>query len=515
MSPLPQNLHNQQHPPTTYIPNKPFWSDMEWNPQQMMSDDALLLSSAFSNSGIPEGSNNNPLHDGYSNHHNHPHHQEYVEDDDDMVSLLADNVQPQIIYSQHQSSKKPAFSFKSPSALNHVNNYVRTQFYHFITGNLEAMDEVAIEKYMRLLKIGPGDMDTMVALARLDFPPPPPIPSSVNNAVVSKAAPPVAAQSPLNYSKALTSEPFLSASACAKKPVPTTTTNEADEDFIPVKAINVNEPRLCVYYMQGKCRYGSSCRMVHGNQCHNCNKNVLHPKDPAQNRAHLDHCLKSTKHQNSLAYNGKKKATLVTTTKDAVNEEKVPPALKVQSSGVSSEEAVCCLCSRIVKERIGDKRFGLLECEHVFCFPCIMKRRRPSFVLSKTSTNSLADFIPASLLKNPVSIDAPDNEPLNDPTNGGGVECPECHKPAAFITPSLEWPIDATRRQQIIAFQRMRLKSMPCHFWSREGEKCPFGEQCYYGHGAGKTYSLANKHGDKPTSSEEVCAIASENMENN
>jgi len=44
------------------------------------------------------------------------------------------------------------------------------------------------------------------------------------------------------------------------------------------------KPQLCTFNIEGNCRYGISCRNIHGFACEICGQNCLLPSDPQQNK---------------------------------------------------------------------------------------------------------------------------------------------------------------------------------------------------------------------------------------
>lgn len=95
---------------------------------------------------------------------------------------------------------------------------------------------------------------------------------------------------------------------------------------------------LCVFAISGKCRFGTTCRNVHGLQCPRCLLYCLHPTDLDRNEAHINECLMSNTAPRMLT--------------------------------AEDEDRECGICYEPVRQK-GDPRFGLLACEHVFCLQCI------------------------------------------------------------------------------------------------------------------------------------------------
>ncbi|KAJ3270958.1 hypothetical protein HDV01_007288 [Terramyces sp. JEL0728] len=99
---------------------------------------------------------------------------------------------------------------------------------------------------------------------------------------------------------------------------------------------------LCPFQYKGECKYGKTCKYVHGTQCPNCLKYCLDPRDSDQE--HANHILNCTSEQ---------------------------------------EATECVVCFEIVQEK-KDPRFGLLTCQHCVCLECIRTWRENSTSTSKS-----------------------------------------------------------------------------------------------------------------------------------
>jgi len=102
---------------------------------------------------------------------------------------------------------------------------------------------------------------------------------------------------------------------------------------------------LCYeYYSSGTCSQGEGCHLAHGDLCETCQHYALHPMDAAAREAHTHEC--NARHERLLA--------------------------RARSSHVE-----CGICFERVLEKVnGDRKFGLLECEHSFCLSCIRSWRQ-------------------------------------------------------------------------------------------------------------------------------------------
>lgn len=97
------------------------------------------------------------------------------------------------------------------------------------------------------------------------------------------------------------------------------------------------KPQLCMFYIDGSCRYGETCKFIHGLICPLCNKACLFQDDPVQNEKHNKSCR-----------------------------------LKLEIE--ECRELACALCKlRIVENGL---KFGILpECMDVLCVPCLKDYR--------------------------------------------------------------------------------------------------------------------------------------------
>mmetsp|Transcript_38766 Transcript_38766/g.64462 ORF Transcript_38766/g.64462 Transcript_38766/m.64462 type:complete len:409 (-) Transcript_38766:191-1417(-) len=96
--------------------------------------------------------------------------------------------------------------------------------------------------------------------------------------------------------------------------------------------------KICHFYAEGTCRFGSFCRNEHGEECPICLKKCL-PRDPIRQQVHMNECL--------------------------------PPSERdLDLSGMVE----CGICYENPCAR--KERFGILNnCEHVFCLSCIRSWR--------------------------------------------------------------------------------------------------------------------------------------------
>jgi E3 ubiquitin-protein ligase makorin len=119
----------------------------------------------------------------------------------------------------------------------------------------------------------------------------------------------------------------------------------ADTLHQPVTDARRNE-MLCPFAMAGHCRYGDTCRYLHGLACPSCSKHVLHPyHTPTEHDEHISQCLA--------------RQAVITKQRHKAN------------------QVACGICHERVAAK-SDSRFGLLNCEHAFCLSCIRHYRQTS-----------------------------------------------------------------------------------------------------------------------------------------
>eukprot|EP00884_Botryococcus_braunii_P021002 jgi/Botrbrau1/7586/Bobra.0159s0035.1 len=109
---------------------------------------------------------------------------------------------------------------------------------------------------------------------------------------------------------------------------------------------------LCVnYFSNGSCPRGNACRFAHGLLCEVCGKHALHPDIPDDAEAHTRACKAREERLN-----------------------KQPAAAELECS--------ICLEKVLSKENAGERKFGLLSCEHPFCLACHPGLASPSRLCS-------------------------------------------------------------------------------------------------------------------------------------
>ncbi|XP_068598473.1 E3 ubiquitin-protein ligase makorin-2 isoform X2 [Brachionichthys hirsutus] len=180
-------------------------------------------------------------------------------------------------------------------------------------------------------------------------------------------------------------------------------------------------PQLCPYAAAGHCYYGDTCSYLHGHMCEVCRKEVLHPHDPEQRRAHEKMCL-------------------------LVFEADMEKAFAAQLS----QDKVCSICMELVVQKVNpsERRFGILSsCCHTFCLPCIRQWR---------CTRSFSNKIIKS--------------------------CPECRVASEFVIPSTYWVEDQDDKDHLIELFKSGVSKKSCKYFDQGRGACPFGGKCLYLH---------------------------------
>lgn len=95
--------------------------------------------------------------------------------------------------------------------------------------------------------------------------------------------------------------------------------------------------QLCMFFIEGTCRYGDACKFVHGLVCNLCKRPCLFPDDLHQNEKHAKTCR-----------------------------------LKIEIE--ESKDLTCSLCKLKIVEN--NRKFGLLpDCDDIICVPCLKDYR--------------------------------------------------------------------------------------------------------------------------------------------
>jgi len=175
---------------------------------------------------------------------------------------------------------------------------------------------------------------------------------------------------------------------------------------------------LCSQYLAGgSCQRGDDCPLIHGDLCEFCHRFALHPYDGEAAAQHTEQCRR--RHERLTA--------------------------RLRCSNV---ECGICLEKVLSKANPSDRRFGLLECEHAFCLPCIRNWR----------SNGTADIDTAVRT------------------------CPVCRITTYVVVPSATWPSTPAEKESIIEGYHNRLATIPCKHFDLGQGTCPFGTSCLYRH---------------------------------
>lgn len=210
-----------------------------------------------------------------------------------------------------------------------------------------------------------------------------------------------------------------------------------------------NPNALCPFAINGTCRFNQSCRYVHGLPCPNCKRNILHP-DPAiraqESMPHVVHCK-----SNMLAAQKRNQMQIqlyiqLCQNQLAAGDGSGSVAAMQANPTVLYEQLECGLCyEKIVFKK--DGRFGILNCDHVFCLSCI-RQWRSNFYMDNQVTRS----------------------------------CPVCRVVTHFVTPALKWPLFQAEKDALITEYKLKISQVPCKYYNYGSSICPFGASCFYSH---------------------------------
>ncbi|KAK2076359.1 hypothetical protein QBZ16_000884 [Prototheca wickerhamii] len=177
------------------------------------------------------------------------------------------------------------------------------------------------------------------------------------------------------------------------------------------------QPLCPAFLASGVCPRGERCDRAHGLLCARCGRHALHPTDERAAAAHEAEC--AARHERLAA-----------------------------RSRTAALECGICLERVMGKPDPAARRFGLLNCEHCFCLPCIRAWRQEGEVDTETALRT----------------------------------CPVCRQTAHFVTPSNVWPETAEQREAIVAAYRAKLGTIDCMYFDKGRGVCPFGISCHYRH---------------------------------
>lgn len=207
---------------------------------------------------------------------------------------------------------------------------------------------------------------------------------------------------------------------------------------------------LCAFAVIGKCKFGASCRNLHGLQCPRCLRFCLHPTELEQNEGTAASDLLRLDHLNTCMHKPSREA---------------PEA---------SEDIECGICLEKVLSK-ADPRFGILsslflqahpfliECNHPFCLSCIRQWRASKDTQTSPQHSLFLASDPAAAKETIKS-------------------CPLCRELTHFIIPSSVWISHPDEKEKLVALYKRRLSSIPCKHFDFGRSECPFGVSCFYEH---------------------------------
>ncbi|KAJ3382994.1 hypothetical protein HDU92_004445, partial [Lobulomyces angularis] len=223
---------------------------------------------------------------------------------------------------------------------------------------------------------------------------------------------------------------------------------------------------LCLFAIQGYCRFGDRCRNLHGEQCPKCEKFCLHPTS----KKLADGILLLTSIVDIIYFI--EHLNQCTARIDLNMKDSIQKILNTQSEEIlrSSKLKECCICYEYVLEN-KDPRFGLLNCEHCCCLSCIRSWRQN------------------------------EGKGMNEIKS-----CPICRIVTHFIVPSNVWLEDPILKNAVIQEYKKKLRHTDCKWFNFGEGNCPFGSSCFYRH-SDKLGNLEKKLRHIHDSNEEVKII--------
>ncbi|CAG9765035.1 unnamed protein product [Ceutorhynchus assimilis] len=190
---------------------------------------------------------------------------------------------------------------------------------------------------------------------------------------------------------------------------------------------------ICYFYQRGICRFGERCRNLHSQPAV-----VNNMKDPEVETAAVSNASSSQDVSN--------------TNSPMLSSSKSGPSTSSNPSVTYSETATksCGICYDTIVEKTErkDQMFGILpNCNHCYCFKCIIKWRQSKEFDSDVSR-----------------------------------ACPECRKPSDYVYPSRIWFHIQETKDNFITKQKNRMQGIDCRYFRKGHSSCPFGNKCLYLH---------------------------------
>ncbi|CAB1098491.1 unnamed protein product [Ectocarpus sp. CCAP 1310/34] len=221
---------------------------------------------------------------------------------------------------------------------------------------------------------------------------------------------------------------------------------------------------VCSFFEKnGSCRYGDDCMFLHGNGGSNGEERPASTSTTTILQAAAAGgsgsggagagAASAQQQQEATAPAGAKSPTPVAGGARSGDDAAAAAAAAVagEESLADSTEDTCGICLENIPAK--GKRFGLLNCDHVYCLECLRtwrKSKGPQKDISRT--------------------------------------CPECRKVSFFLVPSKEHLKGKAKLKAIQAYKQ-GLSKLPCKYHKPGNASgggtttvCPFGSRCFYAH---------------------------------
>ncbi|KAJ8102546.1 hypothetical protein POJ06DRAFT_244971 [Lipomyces tetrasporus] len=252
----------------------------------------------------------------------------------------------------------------------------------------------------------------------------------------------------------------------------------------------------CKFFRSGVCRRGSTCWFKHESS----KSPQLNPRRDAsasvmssvRKQAEVDEWLVSSE-SGDVNTRDESSSEADTLTTSVVSESPYKGSPREEEE---VEKCAICLEEPTV--------FGLLlNCDHVFCLPCMREWRVTSGMATRELTASGSETETAETVTRRPDRDAivTDSLPLRAERRRIEVRlnkcCPLCRTPSDFIVPSSQLPAKSTAfdrrdqksgeqtkqltKQEIVDTYLATLKHIPCKYFAST-RSCQFGNDCHYAH---------------------------------
>eukprot|EP01127_Copromyxa_protea_P008928 TRINITY_DN2061_c0_g1_i3.p1 TRINITY_DN2061_c0_g1~~TRINITY_DN2061_c0_g1_i3.p1 ORF type:complete len:252 (-),score=18.02 TRINITY_DN2061_c0_g1_i3:265-1020(-) len=197
----------------------------------------------------------------------------------------------------------------------------------------------------------------------------------------------------------------------------------------------------CRYYVDGRCKKGSACPFLHV-PCEPTTANDTRKLVPCKffNNGFCFRAEQCPYLHDTVLQGPKKQALCKYYLSGHCFKGQNCPQLHAEPGAVNGNE--CSICYTSLEE--SGKQFGLLsDCDHVFCLECIRKWK----TAQQQSTST----------------------------------CPVCRAAITFIIPSTIYAT-GEKKKEIEKLYRARIGTIPCKHFNFGAKRCPFGQDCLYGH---------------------------------